>query len=201
MLTYSNVTALVQQAEALETLAIKDGLTELYNRRHFLHLAEVEWDRFKRYERQLSFLMLDIDHFKSINDRFGHDFGDKVLIAVAGVCRDGKRNSDIVARLGGEEFAILLPETDLDSAFVMAERLRMNISQLRIEAGNTLLSVTASIGVADAGSCVCDVVELMKRADTALYAAKRGGRNRCATMSQQQSLGFIASQIVNKRAA
>ena len=111
MLSYTQVTDLVQRADEWEDLASIDGLTGLFNRRHFLELAESEWSRFDRYERPLSLVMIDIDRFKSINDRFGHDVGDRVIEHVASICREGKRASDIVARIGGEEFVMLLPET------------------------------------------------------------------------------------------
>src|SRR6202012_5946327 len=98
------------------------------NRRHFMTLAEAEWGRFQRYQRPLSMLMLDIDHFKSVNDRYGHAVGDEAIIAVVTACQNGKRNSDIAGRLGGEEFAILLPETDAAQATVVAERIRESVA-------------------------------------------------------------------------
>jgi PleD family two-component response regulator len=123
MLTYCDVTDLVRNAEQLEKLATTDSMTGLYNRRHFLATAEAEWGRFQRYHRPLSMLMLDIDHFKQVNDRYGHAVGDKAIVSVAGACTDGKRNSDLVGRLGGEEFAILLPETDIAQASIVADRI------------------------------------------------------------------------------
>ncbi len=124
MLSYASVTDLVKQAEELQKLATTDPLTGLHNRRLFFSLGESEWTRFERHRRPLSILMIDIDHFKTINDRFGHDVGDKVIARVAAVCRAAKRDADIVARIGGEEFAILLPETKLQEAVLFGDRLR-----------------------------------------------------------------------------
>jgi diguanylate cyclase (GGDEF)-like protein len=182
MLTYTDVTGLVCHAEELENLATVDGLTGLYNRRHFLALAESEWSRVKRYERPLSLLMLDIDRFKSVNDRFGHDAGDKVIMEVAGICAEMKRATDVVGRIGGEELALLLPETDLDGALLLAERLRSSIAERPVVVGRESLAVSVSIGVAEAAPSITGIHDLMKRADEALYAAKRGGRNRVAAM-------------------
>jgi diguanylate cyclase (GGDEF)-like protein len=170
----------VQHARAteLERLAEIDGLTGLYNRRQFLALAEQEWVRFKRYQRPLSFLMLDIDFFKSINDSFGHDAGDKVIVGVANICTATRRSSEPIGRIGGEELAILLPETDLRGAAQVAERLRARIAEEPIRVEGELIPVTVSIGVADASFSTSSLPDLMKQADRALYAAKRKGRNR-----------------------
>src|SRR5262249_17392999 len=113
MLTYSDVTDIVRHAEEFERLATTDGMTGIYNRRHFLTLADREWDRAQRNARPLALLMIDIDFFKSINDRFGHDVGDQIIVHLVALARDCKRDSDVLARIGGEEFALLLPETDL----------------------------------------------------------------------------------------
>jgi diguanylate cyclase (GGDEF)-like protein len=180
MLTYNDVTDLIHHTEQLEDLATTDGLSGLFNRRHFMTLADKEWGRFKRYGRPLAMLMLDIDLFKSINDRFGHAAGDKVITAVAEACIEARRSSDIVARVGGEEFALLLPETAHDDAYLVAERLRERISKRAIVVDGIALNVTISVGVADAAMAMADLRELMKHADGALYAAKREGRNRVA---------------------
>jgi diguanylate cyclase (GGDEF)-like protein len=171
MLTYTDVTDLLR-------LASIDGLTGLYNRRHFLALAEKEWHRVKRYERPLSLLMLDIDLFKSINDRFGHDAGDKVIMDVANSCIETKRSSDVVGRIGGEEFAFVLPETDMESALQLAERLRLSIADRPVFLGRESITLSVSIGLAEASPSVTGIQELMKQADEALYVAKRSGRNR-----------------------
>jgi GGDEF domain-containing protein len=116
MLTYSNVTDIVRNAQEMERLANIDGMTGIYNRRHFVYLADREWARARRYERRLSFLMIDIDHFKKINDCFGHGAGDNAIVHVANLARACMRSSDVLARIGGEEFGLLLPETELSGA-------------------------------------------------------------------------------------
>ena len=171
MLTYTPVTDLVHRASV-------DALSGLFNRRHFLELADGEWSRFDRYERPLALMMLDIDLFKTINDRYGHDVGDQAIVHVAAICRDSKRVSDIVARVGGEEFAMLLPETPLHSAALVAERLRQAIADTPLVVAGAPIGLTVSIGVAEADARMDGIRALMKQADEALYRAKRGGRNR-----------------------
>jgi len=169
----------------LEILATTDGLTTLLNRRHFESLARVEWARFQRYGRPLSLMLLDIDKFKSVNDRFGHDTGDLVIKAVAHICKSTKRQPDVLARLGGEEFVLLLPETDEASAEIAAERLRKAVQDhpLSLPDGSTL-QVTISIGLAGATLSMASFEVLLKRADEALYEAKRTGRNKVVTAPQ-----------------
>jgi diguanylate cyclase (GGDEF)-like protein len=164
--------------DALTTLANIDGLTGLFNRRHFDLLARIEWDRSRRYSRPLSIMIADIDHFKAVNDRFGHDAGDNVLKSVADVCRSTKRESDILARIGGEEFALLLPETNEAAALIAAERLLGYIRKCCPIIGAETLAVTVSIGIASASPSTSNVATLLKRADEALYEAKHLGRNR-----------------------
>ncbi len=178
LLTYGNVSELARQAEALERPASVDGMTGLNNRRHFLVLAESEWSRFRRYGRPLALLMIDIDPFKSINDTYGHDVGDEVIKAVAGILQKNKRTSDIAGRLGGEEFALILPEATLDSALTAAERLRQLVADGAINVEGYRLSVTISIGASAGDADMSGVDELLKQADIALYEAKRSGRNR-----------------------
>ncbi|HLA21625.1 MAG TPA: GGDEF domain-containing protein, partial [Pseudolabrys sp.] len=178
MLIYANVTDLVRNAEQLEKLATTDGMTGLHNRRQFMKLAEAEWSRFQRHGRPLSLLMLDVDYFKSINDRFGHDLGDQVIAHIAALCREDRRVSDIVARIGGEEYALLLPETPIEAAYAVAERLRRNVEVSALLSNSKGLAVTVSIGVAEAGPGMSGIVDLMKVSDRALYEAKRTGRNR-----------------------
>ena len=122
-------------------------------------------------------LMVDIDHFKHVNDRYGHGVGDETLIAVARACAGGKRQSDIVGRLGGEEFAILLPETELAQAAIVAERLRETIAGQVMTAHKVHFKVTASIGIAAASISMSGIDMLMRAADQALYQAKADGRN------------------------
>jgi diguanylate cyclase (GGDEF)-like protein len=163
-----------QTARYFQERAAHDGMTGLYNRSHFLEAATAEWDRYRRHRRPLTLLMLDIDSFKSINDRHGHHVGDEAIIRVAQALRQEKRRTDVVARLGGDEFAVVLPETSLEDAMKVADRLRRTIFE-RTDADD--LSVTVSIGVSDARWST-GIIDMMKEADAALYEAKRNGRNR-----------------------
>jgi diguanylate cyclase (GGDEF)-like protein len=184
LLTYGNVSDLIRETEALERLASIDGMTGLNNRRHFLELAESEWARFKRYGRPLALLMMDIDHFKSVNDSYGHDIGDEVIRAVADTLQKQKRVSDIAGRLGGEEFALLLPEATLDSAVTAAERLRGLVEAQVIAVGGQHIAVTISVGASAVQAETLGIEELIKQADVALYEAKRSGRNRACRFEQ-----------------
>jgi diguanylate cyclase (GGDEF)-like protein len=178
MLTYSDVTDIVRHAEELERLATTDGMTGIYNRRHFMTLADHEWSRSRRYGRPLSFLMIDIDFFKSINDGFGHDVGDQMIVHLTTLARVCKRDSDVLARIGGEEFALLLPETDMAEAQLVAERLRQDVAESPLVAKLDRISTTISIGVAVCNDAMTGIADLMKAADQALYDAKSSGRNR-----------------------
>lgn len=163
----------------LEQQAHTDALTGLSNRRYFIEQAELELARSKRYGKLLSMLMLDLDEFKAVNDRYGHHVGDTVLHKVGEVFRNRLREFDVVGRIGGEEFAVLLPETDIDRAFEVAERLRLDIAAAEIQPEpGKLLGITASIGVATLTAEEVDIDRLLKFADQAMYEAKRNGRNR-----------------------
>ena len=131
--------------------------------------------------------MIDIDLFKSVNDRFGHHVGDQVIVYVARICGDGKRNSDILSRIGGEEFALLLPETDIREARRVAERLRNAVAQLPVPHDSASVAVTVSIGVATADANMLGGQDLMKRADEALERAKRAGRNRVVSQPRRMA--------------
>ena len=183
MLTYCDVTDLVHNAQRMEELATIDSMTGLYNRRHFWTLAAAEWSRFQRYYRPLSVLMIDVDHFKSVNDRYGHAVGDEALVTVANACREGKRSSDIVGRLGGEEFVMLLPETDLDQARIVAERVRNSVAASVLKTHDVHFNVTASVGFATATASMSGFEALLHAADQALYQAKAEGRNRSIAWS------------------
>jgi diguanylate cyclase (GGDEF)-like protein len=169
---------LMRHAQELERLATTDDLTGLCNRRHFLALAE-DARRHHAFEgRPLSLMIFDIDLFKSINDRFGHDTGDAVIRHVADICRGEVSGSEILARVGGEEFVLLLPETTGERAMVRAEAMRQRLETTSFELQGAKVRVTVSIGVSEAAAANEDIGDLMKRADQALYQAKRDGRNR-----------------------
>jgi diguanylate cyclase (GGDEF)-like protein len=187
MLTYCDVTDLVRNAQQLEQFATIDSMTGLFNRRHFLTSADAEWNRFQRYQRPLSMLMVDIDHFKQVNDRYGHATGDETIVAVAQACTGGKRQSDIVGRLGGEEFAILLPETDLAQATIVAERLRKAVADRVMITHKVHFRITVSIGIAEASLSMSGMDVLMRAADHALYQAKEQGRNRVVPWSPPEA--------------
>jgi diguanylate cyclase (GGDEF)-like protein len=197
MLIYSDITDIVRHAEELERLATTDGMTGIYNRRHFLTLADREWSRARRYGRPISFLMIDIDFFKSINDNFGHQVGDEMIVHLANLARDCKRDCDVLARIGGEEFALLLPETDLQQAQVVAERLRCDVAATSLVAASRSIPATVSIGVATAAAAMANISDLMKAADQALYDAKRTGRNRvvcCLSPDAAPNIAVESSQ-------
>ncbi|CCG42903.1 GGDEF domain-containing protein [Magnetospirillum molischianum] len=169
----------------LEWRATRDSLTGIANRAHFHHLAGMELDHARRMGRPFTVLALDLDHFKRINDRWGHATGDTALRAFVTACRQALREGDILGRIGGEEFAIALPGTGGEGARLIAERLRQQVEQvvLRTESGETC-AMTVSIGVvswterAPASVSPDDIAAMLNRADTALYRAKDGGRNR-----------------------
>jgi diguanylate cyclase (GGDEF)-like protein len=175
-----------ETADELRKIAAVDGMTGLFNRRHFDALAAAEWERSRRYRRPLSVLMVDIDSFKSINDRFGHHVGDRVIVQIANACRDHRRQSDLVARLGGEEFALLLPETDLEAAVIVAERLRDVISRHVLALPDDNIAVTVSIGVSTA-SVENTLGDMLNEADGALYEAKGSGRNRVCSHASKMA--------------
>jgi len=152
-------------------------LTRLSNRRHFMERAESEFERSRRYQRELSAFLLDADNFKAVNDTHGHEVGDRVLRVLANACRQSLRQLDVVGRYGGEEFVVLLPETSAALAYEAAERLRHEIEQLRIPTRSDDIRITVSIGVATATPVAESVAALINEADRALYEAKRAGRN------------------------
>lgn len=164
--------------EEVQELAVRDPLTGLYNRRYFFELAQREVIRAQRYTRPLSMLMLDIDHFKVVNDKHGHHVGDEVLREIAHRCSKGLREIDLVGRYGGEEFVFLLPETDGNGGARVAEQVRREIVKPIKTSGPRSVAVTVSVGVATLDDSANDVFSVLERADTALYAAKRVGRNR-----------------------
>lgn len=166
-----------QLEQELRALAYHDSLTNLFNRRYFFDALKTELSRCQRYARPLSLILLDIDYFKKINDNFGHDVGDLVLCGVAEALNSVVREPDLVARVGGEEFAILAAETDLDDARSLAERIRVALASRSFHVEDESLSITASLGVAELKEGASSTKMLYKEADEALYLAKRSGRN------------------------
>ena len=162
-------------------LAITDPLTNIYNRRYFFEAARRELERARRYQSPLSLIMLDIDHFKRVNDNHGHQVGDRVLVGVTNRCREKLREVDICARYGGEEFVFLLPETDLEGARQVAERLCSVINDTPIEAGEKQIHISVSLGVAELDEDCQDIQALVRRADMAQYVSKEKGRARVTT--------------------
>ena len=163
----------------LERLARTDVLTGVTNRRHFFELAEIEYQRFQRYKHPLTVMLLDIDHFKQVNDRYGHLAGDHVLRHIANECRKLLRGSDQFARYGGEEFISLLIETTHESAVETAERIRGQIEKSEIEFKGMAIPLTISIGLAFAEDDPnINLEKMIDRADKALYQSKENGRNK-----------------------
>jgi diguanylate cyclase (GGDEF)-like protein/PAS domain S-box-containing protein len=161
----------------LDRLSNQDPLTGLYNRRALDKAVEQELSRFHRSGIPFSFIMLDLDHFKAINDKYGHSGGDKVLRDISDLIRHEKREYDYAARIGGEEMCILLPDTPLKQAKQFAERLRKLISALHITQGEEDILITASMGVTEAVTEDKNFTQIFKRADEALYEGKAAGRN------------------------
>lgn len=162
-------------------LTTVDGLTQVFNRRYFEEALEREISRCNRYGRELSLVFMDIDHFKQVNDTYGHLMGDHVLKQLATAIKDKIRREDIFARYGGEEFALLLPEVDAKGALTMAEKVRKLVERQRFHFERKNFSVTLSLGVASLSPALRDAPELVHAADAKLYAAKSAGRNRsCA---------------------
>lgn len=174
----TDITANKRLEDELRDQAERDALTGCYNRRKLFDIAEGEVSRAARYRNPLSVLMLDIDNFKDINDRYGHAVGDQVIRGMADICRDALRVNDTLARLGGDEFVILLPHTRLQEAMGLAHRIRQAIRQWRPsgEDGEVIL-VTASMGVAQQTSSLSRFDQILGAADASLYQAKEDGRN------------------------
>lgn len=169
--------------EEIYQLATQDALTELCNRRQFTELLDKEIARAMRHQRPLSLCILDVDLFKPVNDRHGHIAGDEVLRKIAALARSHVRSDDIAARIGGEEFAVLLPECDSDAAYGFAERLRMAVADATFTPGGEPQRITVSIGIAALSPDRDTRPRLMAAADAALYRAKREGRDRVCVES------------------
>jgi diguanylate cyclase (GGDEF)-like protein len=164
--------------EAIYNLVIRDGLTNVFNRRRFNEELDREFQRARRYARPLALVLLDVDHFKRINDAYGHVSGDTVLRALAHAVENLLRPEQLLARVGGEEFVVLCPETPRDGAGVLAERLRIASETLDVASRGCRITVTCSFGVAELEATMRSSEELYGAADHALYMAKSAGRNR-----------------------
>lgn len=165
-------------AQELELQARTDALTQLATRRHFMEVAEREYARSRRHRHDLTLLLLDVDHFKAINDEYGHHGGDLALQALAQVIRSTLRSVDVAGRLGGEEFCVLLPETGMDMAIEVAERLRKEVAATEVSLpGRGTLHFTISVGISSIDASDPDFASIVERADQAMYHAKRSGRN------------------------
>lgn len=174
-----NLARIVETELELRRIAERDVLTSALTRRAFAERALVEIDRFHRYSRPSTLVLADLDHFKAVNDTYGHAAGDCVLREVARLVTDLKRDADVMGRLGGEEFAVLLPETNVDAAHVAVERFRKKLEDHPISLpGDQVVKVTASFGIAEMEPAISSVEEWLAAADKPLYAAKRLGRNR-----------------------
>ena len=174
----------------LQDLLIKhaqiDPLTELWNRRALMDRLAQEWSRITRHGGVLACIMCDIDHFKQVNDTYGHRIGDEILRKVGEVLINTSRQSDFPARYGGDEFVVLVPDEDADGAYHLAERYREEISRIEVKAGKEIVSVTASFGVDDSNG-LPSVEALIEAVDAALYKAKHSNRN-CVVVAEKQVL-------------
>ncbi len=178
--------------DVCEEAAFTDHLTGLANRRRFERQLEREVGRVMRFGHPFSLLMMDIDHFKNLNDTFGHDAGDDAIRRISRVLREGTRGIDLAARIGGEEFAVLLVETSRSAGVEVAERLRIAIKALETPSGGR---ITASFGVAECPSDAQTASEILKAADVALYEAKHSGRDRVVSMEPVRSNSMAAGDV------
>jgi diguanylate cyclase (GGDEF)-like protein len=167
----------------MQQLAITDSLTGIFNRRHFFDLASKELNRAVRYKKDLSILMIDLDHFKRVNDTHGHRVGDQVLYAVAQLCSQALRKVDLIGRYGGEEFIALLPETNLEKAQITAERMCRKLAEAEFQTSQGTMKTTASFGLTSMQPGGESLESLLDRSDRALYRAKQNGRNRVEIIS------------------
>ena len=178
--------------DVCEEAAFTDHLSGLANRRRFERQLEREVARMERYGHPFSLLMIDIDSFKALNDSFGHEAGDDAIRRLSKVLREGTRGIDLAARIGGEEFAVLLVETRKEGGFEVAERLRTAIKALELP---TAWHITASIGVAECPTDAQTAADVLKAADVALYEAKRNGRDRVVAMEEPRSNSMAAGDV------
>lgn len=181
-ISVQDVTEIAAFENKLLDMSIKDGLTEVFNRRFFDGRLKEEFERHKRYIRPLSLVILDIDFFKKVNDKYGHQCGDFILKSLSSIIAASIRNMDILARYGGEEFCCLLLETNLSSALGVAERFRKTISEYKFNFNNHSIRVTISLGISELKEGTDSPDVLLKEADDALYKAKKTGRNKVVIM-------------------
>lgn len=182
---HARLTALASRVGELQRLSVTDGLTGLHNHRHFQERLREEFRRAQRYDDALSLILLDLDHFKNVNDTHGHAAGDGVLREVAAALSRCVRETDLVARYGGEEFAVLLPRTHLTGALTVAERVSRELRSLRLGLDTAALRVTASLGVSSfPHRSVLSPEQLLLTADEALYRAKSEGRDKVCLYPQ-----------------
>lgn len=179
----------------LERLSLEDPLTGVFNRRGFYRFLHAEWSRASRHDADLACVMIDIDRFKRLNDTYGHKIGDQILRHFARVLRASCRASDILGRVGGEEFCVILPSCNEHQAFLWAEKLRRRVSHALLKAGEKSLRVTASFGVAASATQLHDEHELIDLADQAMLVAKYGGRNRVTRASALSGKSVAESRV------
>ncbi len=195
---FLSIRELTKAYELLQIEANTDPLTQVSNRRPFLKTLDEEFDRARRYEHPMSVAMLDIDHFKQVNDTYGHEVGDTALRALSRLLISEFRTIDLVGRLGGEEFALVFPGTELAGALTACERLHANIQAAEIPVDNAKIAMTVSMGLASMSSDVPDGPALLKRADELLYVAKSNGRNQIVVECEQElSMSGIVGSSIN----
>ena len=186
----------VQLAREVEENGVYDGLTGCFNRTHSMRVLQTELQRARRQQAPFALIMLDLDHFKAINDTYGHLCGDAILAAVGQRIRDILRNSDTKCRYGGEEFMVLLPDTSRPGALHVAESLRQQLAETSVTWNEHKVSTTASVGLAMALPKEVDPTALIGRADAALYRAKNGGRNQVCETTLPEMPPTVAPQAV-----
>ena len=164
--------------QELQRLSSTDRLTGLFNRGHWEEMLRQDYARHRRYDSNAALVMFDIDHFKKINDQYGHQAGDAVIQQTANLIRQNMRGADVAGRYGGEEFVVLLPDTDSEGAVMFAERLRQSAEAYEVNHENHSIRFTISFGIADLSLPTSGYAQLIERADSALYASKSAGRNR-----------------------
>lgn len=186
---------LEEARQQLSVLATRDDLTGLNNRRHFMVLAQREWERARRYNNAAALLLVDVDHFKLVNDSHGHLCGDELLRRIAAVTAQSLRQADVLARFGGEELIVFLPQTDPLGALDVAERIRERVQALVLQWRGNSVGTTVSIGVAPLRPELPSLEWMIHEADTALYAAKSDGRNRVRALPFERRRGGAAFSV------